>query len=110
MSVRSTITSQFEQVASISRVTLEPLADDLPLRKSGIDSLGIAVLLTRLEDVFGVYAFNADADASIEEEYPVTFGDLVRLYERLASESSAATDSSTRTDSSMRAPSPVLQR
>lgn len=79
MSVRSTITAQFEQVASMSGNTLAPLADDLPLRKSGIDSLGIAILLTRLEDVFGVYAFNTDA-----EEFPVTFGDLVCLYERLA--------------------------
>lgn len=77
MSVRSTITSQFEQVASMSGITLAPLADELPLAESGVDSLGIAVLLTRLEDVFGVYAFDDDA-----EKFPVTFGDLVHLYER----------------------------
>jgi len=87
MSVRSTIVSQFEQVASMSGIPFVPLADDVPLQNSGIDSLGIAVLLTRLEDEFGVYAFT---DA--EEEFPVTFGDLVRLYERLVNEERLATE------------------
>ena len=79
--------SQFEQIASMRGITLAPLADDLPLRDTGIDSLGIAVFLTRLEDVFGVYAFNDDT-----EKFPVTFGDLVRLYERLVSEDMMSED------------------
>lgn len=99
MSVRATITSQFAQVASMRGITLAPLADDLPLRESGIDSLSIAVLLMRLEDVFGVYAFNTDV-----EEFPVTFGDLVHLYERLASGEGRARGTAAMTGVEERAP------
>lgn len=79
MSVRSTITSELEQVASKNGITLAPLADDLPLQKIGLDSLGIAVVVARLEEVMGVDPFDYDAT-----EFPLTFGDLVRLYESAA--------------------------
>jgi acyl carrier protein len=80
MSVRATIASQFEQVAREQQRTLSPLSDDLRLVHSGLDSLSFAIIVARLEDSLGVDPFNA-AEAV---EFPITFGDFVRLYERFA--------------------------
>jgi acyl carrier protein len=77
MSVRTTIVSQFEAVASEQQRRLAPLADDLKLLQSGLDSLSFAIIVARLEDKFGIDPFNADEAV----EFPVTFGDFVRLYE-----------------------------
>jgi acyl carrier protein len=78
MSVRTTITTQFQQVAQEQDRTLAPLSDDLKLVQSGLDSLSFAIVVARLEDVLGVDPFSAsDAVA------PVTFGDFVRLYENV---------------------------
>jgi acyl carrier protein len=77
MSVRSTITAQFQQVAREQDRTLAPLSDDMRLVQSGLDSLSFAIIVARLEDSLGIDPFNA-ADAA---EFPVTFGDFVRLYE-----------------------------
>lgn len=77
MSVRSTITTQFEQVAREHERRLAPLSDELVLLESGLDSLSFAVIVTRLEDAFGIDPFSA-AD---EIASPSTFGDFVRLYE-----------------------------
>ncbi len=80
MSVRSTIASLFEEVAREQGRTLAPLSDDLELFDSGLDSLSFAIIVARLEDSLGVDPFNA-AEAV---EFPVTFADFVRLYERHA--------------------------
>ena len=77
MSVRSTITTQFEQVAAEQNRKLAPLSDDLPLLDSGLDSLSYAIIVSRLEDALGVDPFSADEPV----EFPVTLGDFVRLYE-----------------------------
>jgi acyl carrier protein len=77
MSVRSTITSQFQQVAVEQERTLAPLADELKLLQSGLDSLSFAIIVARLEDALGIDPFNT-AEAV---DFPVTFGDFVRLYE-----------------------------
>jgi acyl carrier protein len=77
MSVKTTITSQFQQVAQEQDRTLAPLSDELTLVQSGLDSLSFAIIVARLEDSLGIDPFNA-ADAV---EFPVTFGDFVRLYE-----------------------------
>ena len=47
------------------------------LLDSGLDSLGFAVLVARLEDRLGVDPFTASEDAL----FPVTFGDFVKVYE-----------------------------
>lgn len=75
MSMRSTITSLFQQVAREQQRTLSPLSDDLLLLQSGLDSLSFALIVTRLEDALGYDPFEA------AERFPVTFGDFVRLYE-----------------------------
>ena len=77
MSVRSTIMDQMAQVAREHGKALAPLNDNLALLDSGLDSLGIAVLVARLEDRLGVDPFTASEDV----QFPVTIGDFVRAYE-----------------------------
>jgi hypothetical protein len=77
MSVRATVTTIFEQVAREQQRTLVPVSDGLKLLESGLDSLSFAIIVAKLEDEVGFDPFNSD-DAV---EFPVTFGDFVRLYE-----------------------------
>jgi acyl carrier protein len=77
MSVKLTIMHQMEQVAQEHGKILAPLKDDLVLANSGLDSLGFAVLVARLEDTLGVDPFTAAEDAF----FPVTLGDFVKVYE-----------------------------
>jgi hypothetical protein len=77
MSIRATITSQFEQVASEQNRKLARLTDDLGLLSSGLDSLSFALIVARLEEALGFDPF----DAPELSQFPVTFGDFVRLYE-----------------------------
>jgi acyl carrier protein len=77
MSIRSTITSQFEQVAVEQRRKLARLSDDLRLLDSGLDSLSFALIVVRLEDALGFDPF----DTQEPLKFPVTFADFVRLYE-----------------------------
>jgi Phosphopantetheine attachment site len=76
MSVKSSVTSVFEQVAREQQRTLAPLSDNLKLLQSGLDSLSFALIVTRLEDALGYDPFET------AEKFPVTFGDFVALYER----------------------------
>jgi acyl carrier protein len=77
MSVRSTVISQFEQVAAEQKRKLSRLSDDLKLLESGLDSLSFALIVARLEDSLGFDPF----DIADDVKFPVTFGDFVRLYE-----------------------------
>jgi acyl carrier protein len=77
MSLKSTITGQFEQVAKEQKRKLAPLSDDLKLLESGLDSLSFALIVARLEDAVGFDPFDSDQ----EMKFPVTFGDFVRLYD-----------------------------
>jgi acyl carrier protein len=77
MSIRLTIMDQMAQVAREHGKMLAPLEDNLALLDSGLDSLGIAVLVARLEDRLGVDPFTTSEDV----QFPVTIGDFVRAYE-----------------------------
>jgi acyl carrier protein len=77
MSIKLTIMDQMAQIAREHDKQLAPLSDDLVLLDSGLDSLGFAVLVARLEDQFGVDPFTAAEDAA----FPVTLGDFVKVYE-----------------------------
>lgn len=77
MSVRSTVISKFEQVAVEQRRKLVRLSDDLKLLESGLDSLSFALIVMRLEEALGYDPF----DAPEAVNFPVTFGDFVKLYE-----------------------------
>ena len=80
MSIRSTIATQMESVASQQNKSLAPLADDLILLDCGLDSLCFAILVARLEDELGYDPFSTDDDVY----FPTTFGDFVQFYERAA--------------------------
>jgi hypothetical protein len=80
MSLRSIIGQQMKAVALNQDKQLAPLSDDLVLLESGLDSLGFAILVARLEEELGFDPFTLSSDAY----YPVTFGDFVRFYEDAA--------------------------
>ncbi|MGC1356553.1 MAG: phosphopantetheine-binding protein [Xanthobacteraceae bacterium] len=77
MSVKLTIMEQMEQVAREHGKILPPLKEDLVLANCGLDSLGFAVLVARLEDTLGIDPFTAAEDAI----FPITLGDFVKVYE-----------------------------
>ena len=78
--IRSTILSQIMQVAEEQNVDLPPLVDELVLLDLGLDSLGFAMLVTRLED-----ALRFDPFADSDDVYlPVTLGDFICFYEGAA--------------------------
>jgi acyl carrier protein len=77
MSIKVTIIEQMAQVAREHGKILAPLKDDLQLAECGLDSLGFAVLVARLEDKLGIDPFTAAEDAF----FPVTFGEFVKVYE-----------------------------
>lgn len=54
-----------------------PLNHDLPLFDSGPDSLGVAVLVARLEGRLGVDPFKTSEDIQLL----LTIGDFVKVYE-----------------------------
>lgn len=80
MSIRSVVLAQIQKVGTETKTTLPSLADDLIMLDSGLDSLAIATVVTRLEDALGIDPFTEVSDLS----YPVTLGDFVRLYENAA--------------------------
>ena len=80
MSIKATVISQLEQMREASKNELPPLTDDLVLLDSGLDSLGIAVLVARLEDALGMDPFTSSEITSP----PVTLGEFIRVYEHAA--------------------------
>ena len=76
MSIRSSITLVFEEVAREQKRKLSPLLDDMKLVESGLDSLSFALIVARLEDTL-----NLDPFESLDA-FPVTFGEFVQLYEK----------------------------
>lgn len=78
--VRSTIVSQFEQVAREQKRKLAPLSDDFVLIDSGLDSLCFAIIVARLEDSLGFDPFSVTENAN----FPVTLGDFIKFYEDAA--------------------------
>ena len=77
MSIKLTIMDEMARVAREHGKMLAPLNDDVALLDSGLDSLGIAVLVARLEDRLGVDPFTTSEDV----QFPVTVGDFVKAYE-----------------------------
>lgn len=78
MSIRDTIVAEMKRIATEHKKTLGPLDDAAPLMTCGLDSLGFAVLVARLEEQLGTDPFS-EAD---EVALPVTIGDLVAFYEQ----------------------------
>jgi acyl carrier protein len=72
----SLIKATFEQVAREQGKELPCLTDGMVLLDSGLDSLCLAVIISRLADDFGVDPFSADENF----EFPVTLGAFIELY------------------------------
>ena len=74
------VISEIEQIADQHHKKLMPLTEESVLINNGLDSLCFAVLIARLEDRLGIDPFST-SDAI---DFPVTLGDLVRVYENAA--------------------------
>jgi acyl carrier protein len=81
MVIRDTIIGTIHKILAESGAKRPvSLTDELPLLDSGLDSLGVAILVTRLEEALGFDPFSDSTAIS----YPVTVGDLIRVYESSA--------------------------
>lgn len=80
MTLRPLIEDQIRQVATEQNKTLAPLTEELVLLDSGLDSLCFAIVVARLEDELGQDPFATSEDV----DFPITFGDFVRFYDRAA--------------------------
>ncbi len=76
MGLRDIIAAQFSEIAHQQRCELVPLSDNLELLRSGLDSLSLALIVTRLEETLGFNPFESDEVTG----YPTTFGDFVSFY------------------------------
>lgn len=77
--MRQLIIKLLKEIAEFTDCTLvEDLSDDTVLLESGLDSLGFAILVARLEEELG-----RDPFTEMEEVvYPRTLGEFVTIYER----------------------------
>lgn len=78
-SVRILVTQVLQSVAAQQNRDLSPLSDGLRLVDCGLDSLALAIVVSRLDAELGVDPFVAER----EFEVPETFGDLVRSYQAI---------------------------
>jgi len=81
----NSIRTQIENslVSAFKLAGLEPpkeIGNDLLLLGTGLDSLGLAMLVVDLEDRLGYDPFTLME----EPVYPKTFGDFVQMYERFS--------------------------
>lgn len=79
--INEVIRAQFQEVMeSMGLLVQKQLADDVVLLETGMDSLGFAVLVARLEQEFGYDPFVL-LDSPV---YPKTFLEFVNIYEQFA--------------------------
>jgi acyl carrier protein len=78
--IRSTILKELEALFEEDELEMPTITDDLILLETELDSLGFAVLVTRLHDHLGFDPFSM----MDEPVYPTTFGDFVAVYEQFA--------------------------
>jgi hypothetical protein len=77
--MKEKILTMMKEIASENDVEINTnIASETVLLESGLDSLGFAILIARLEEELGYDPF------TIMEEpvYPQTFGQLVEIYQR----------------------------
>ena len=81
MNIPTIIETIFRQsLADCDVIAPETLDDDLALLKSGLDSLGFAILVTQLERELGYDPFTIMTEAV----YPTTYGEFVAIYLKYA--------------------------
>jgi acyl carrier protein len=76
--LENTIRSMFSETytAQNDGETPPALREDSVLLETGLDSLGFAILVTRLEEELGYDPFTLAAEAY----YPITFGEFIDFY------------------------------
>ena len=77
MDIRATIIAEITELFEEDELEVPELTDDVVLLETEMDSLGFAVLVTRLEESLGFDPFS-EMD---EPVYPVTLGEFVSVYE-----------------------------
>lgn len=80
MQVRDTILALFDEALDTTDAAMvcDELTDDTVLMETGLDSLGFAILVARLEEELGFDPF-----VEMEEAvYPTRFGEFVAIYEK----------------------------
>lgn len=77
MSIRSAILEQLGELFEEEELPVPAMSDDMVLLESDLDSLGFAVLVTRLEDELGFDPFSLMDDPV----YPSTLGEFISVYE-----------------------------
>lgn len=79
--LRSNILTALQEIAEITGSGLNTeIKDGTVLLDSGLDSLGFAILVSRLEEELGYDPFVLMQEAV----YPKTFGEFVDIYKRYA--------------------------
>ncbi len=78
MNIKEIVLSEIRKIGEEQQTQLAPLTNDLRLVDSGLDSLGFAILVSRLEDELGFDPFS-QAD---QAPYPLTLGELIDTYEK----------------------------
>lgn len=86
MNIRSIILEELLQLFDEDDLVVPEFTDDTLLLETDLDSLGFAVLVTRLEERLGYDPFSLMEEAV----YPASLKEFVEVYERFAPNSSPA--------------------
>ncbi len=78
--LRDKITTAIHETADMRGIEVNVLVDETVLLESGLDSLGFAILVARLEEELGYDPFVL-MDVPV---YPRTLGEFVEIYQRFA--------------------------
>jgi len=78
--LRDKITTAIQETADMRGTEVGVLVDETVLLESGLDSLGFAILVARLEEELGYDPF-VMMDVPV---YPRTLSDFIQIYQRFA--------------------------
>lgn len=78
--LRDQITTAMQEIADMRGTEIGVLVDETVLLESGLDSLGFAILVARLEEELGYDPF-VMMDVPV---YPSTLSEFVEIYQRFA--------------------------
>lgn len=87
MNTRTVIVEALAELFEEDELPVPELHDDLVLLETDLDSLGFAVLVTRLDETLGYDPFSL----MDEPVYPITLGEFVAIYERFGPEGAGTT-------------------
>ncbi len=87
MNIRTIILDELAELFEEDDLTVPEFQDDTLLLETDLDSLGFAVLVTRLEERLGYDPFSLMEEAV----YPATLQEFVEVYERFAPDTQSAT-------------------